>query len=206
MNMPIHLYLTFLAACVVIVIVPGPTVTLIIANSLRHGTRAGLLNIAGTQLGFVCMIAIVLAGLASLIDTMGVWFDYVRLAGAAYLVWLGIKLLRSSGAITAMQNAPKPRIGFFAQGFLVAMSNPKALLLFGALFPQFIDPAGDYVAQVLLLGLTAMAIALVFDSTYAILTGRAGAWLSQRRVRLLSRASGLCLIGGGAWLALARNR
>jgi homoserine/homoserine lactone efflux protein len=206
MNMAIHLYLTFVAACVVIVIVPGPTVTLIIANSLRHGSRAGLLNIAGTQLGFACMIAIVLAGLASLIDTMGVWFDYVRLAGAAYLVWLGIKLLRSSGDLTAMQNAPKPRIGFFAQGFLVAMSNPKALLLFGALFPQFIDPAGDYVAQVLLLGLTAMAIALIFDSTYAILTGRAGAFLSQRRVRLLSRASGLCLIGGGAWLALARSR
>jgi homoserine/homoserine lactone efflux protein len=204
--MAIHLYLTFVAACVVIVIVPGPTVTLIVANSLRHGTRAGLLNIAGTQLGFTCMIAIVLAGLASLIDTMGVWFDYVRLAGAAYLVWLGIKLLRSSGALTAVQSAPKPRVGFFTQGFLVAMSNPKALLLFGALFPQFIDPAGDYVAQVLLLGLTAMVIALVFDSAYAILTGTAGALLSQRRVRLLSRASGLCLIGGGAWLALARSR
>jgi homoserine/homoserine lactone efflux protein len=206
MTMAIHLYLTFVAACIVIVIVPGPTVTLIIANSLRHGTHAGMLNIAGTQLGFACMIAIVLAGLASLIDTMGVWFDYVRLAGAAYLAWLGIKLLRASGTLTAMQNAPKPRVGFFAQGFLVAMSNPKALLLFGALFPQFIDPASDYVAQVLLLGLTAMAIALVFDSAYAILTGRAGALLSQRRVRLLSRASGLCLIGGGVWLALARSR
>jgi|HubBroStandDraft_6_1064221.scaffolds.fasta_scaffold92257_2 homoserine/homoserine lactone efflux protein len=206
MTMAIHLYLTFVAACIVIVIVPGPTVTLIIANSLRHGTHAGMLNIAGTQLGFACMIAIVLAGLASLIDTMGVWFDYVRLAGAAYLAWLGIKLLRASGTLTAMQNAPKPRVGFFAQGFLVAISNPKALLLFGALFPQFIDPAGDYVTQVLLLGLTAMAIALVFDSAYAILTGRAGALLSQRRVRLLSQASGLCLIGGSAWLALARSR
>jgi homoserine/homoserine lactone efflux protein len=204
--MAIHLYLAFVAACVIIVIVPGPTVTLIIANSLRHGTRAGMLNIAGSQLGFACMIAIVLAGLASLIDAMGVWFDYVRLAGAAYLVWLGIKLLRSSGSLGTTQNAPKPRVGFFAQGFLVAMSNPKALLLFGALFPQFIDPAGDYGSQVLLLGLTAMAIALVFDSTYAILTGRAGILLSQRRIRLLSRASGLCLIGGGTWLALARSR
>jgi homoserine/homoserine lactone efflux protein len=204
--MAIHLYLAFVAACVVIVIVPGPTVTLIIANSLRHGTHAGMLNIAGSQLGFACMIAIVFAGLASLIDAVGVWFDYVRLAGAAYLVWLGIKLLRSSGSLGTTQNAPKPRVGFFAQGFLVAMSNPKALLLFGALFPQFIDPAGDYGSQVLLLGLTAMAIALVFDSTYAILTGRAGILLSQRRIRLLSRASGLCLIGGGAWLALARSR
>jgi homoserine/homoserine lactone efflux protein len=204
--MPLHLYLTFVAACAVIVIVPGPTVTLIIANSLRHGTRAGMLNIAGSQLGFACMIAIVLAGLASLIDAMGAWFDYVRLAGAAYLVWLGIKLLRSSGSLAEMQNAPKPRVGFFAQGFLVAMSNPKALLLFGALFPQFINPAADYVSQVLLLGITAMAIAFVFDTSYAILTGRAGVLLSQRRIRLMSRASGLCLIGGGAWLALARSR
>lgn len=204
--MALHLYLTFVAACAVIVIVPGPTVTLIIANSLRHGTRAGMLNIAGSQLGFACMIAIVLAGLASLINAMGAWFDYVRLAGAAYLVWLGIKLLRSSGSLAEMQNAPKPRVGFLAQGFLVAMSNPKALLLFGALFPQFIDPASDYVPQVLLLGITAMVIAFVFDSSYAVLTGRAGVLLSQRRIRLMSRASGLCLIGGGAWLALARSR
>jgi threonine/homoserine/homoserine lactone efflux protein len=205
-TMALHLYLTFVAACAVIVIVPGPTVTLIIANSLRHGTRAGMLNIAGSQLGFACMIAIVLAGLASLINAMGAWFDYVRLAGAAYLVWLGIKLLRSSGSLAEMQNAPKPRVGFLAQGFLVAMSNPKALLLFGALFPQFIDPASDYVPQVLLLGITAMVIAFVFDSSYAVLTGRAGVLLSQRRIRLMSRASGLCLIGGGAWLALARSR
>jgi threonine/homoserine/homoserine lactone efflux protein len=141
-----------------------------------------------------------------LINAMGAWFDYVRLAGAAYLVWLGIKLLRSSGSLAEMQNAPKPRVGFLAQGFLVAMSNPKALLLFGALFPQFIDPASDYVPQVLLLGITAMVIAFVFDSSYAVLTGRAGVLLSQRRIRLMSRASGLCLIGGGAWLALARSR
>jgi homoserine/homoserine lactone efflux protein len=204
--MAIHLYLAFAATCALIVIIPGPTVTLIVANSLRHGTRAGLLNIAGSQLGFACMIAIVLAGLASLIEAMGLWFDYIRFAGAAYLVWLGIKLLRSSGSFSAMENAPKPRVGFCAQGFLVVLSNPKALLLFGALFPQFIDPAGDYVSQVLLLGVTAMIIALVFDSSYAILTGRAGVLLSQRRIRLLSRASGLCLIGGGAWLALARSR
>jgi threonine/homoserine/homoserine lactone efflux protein len=86
------------------------------------------------------------------------------------------------------------------------MSNPKALVLFGAFFPQFIDPKGDYVSQVLLLGVTAMAVAFVFDSGYAILAGRAGALLSRARVRLVSRLSGVCLIGGGVWLALARSR
>jgi threonine/homoserine/homoserine lactone efflux protein len=204
--MAVHLYLAYVAACIVLVIVPGPTVTLIVANSLQHGTRAGLLNIAGTQLGLALMIGIVLAGLASLIEAMGWWFVWVRLAGAVYLVWLGIKLLRASGSIAAPQNTPKPRGGFFLQGFLVLMSNPKALILFGALFPQFIDPNGNYIDQVLLLGITAMATALVFDSAYAILTGKAGALLSRRRVRLLARASGLCLIGGGAWLAFTRSR
>ena len=149
--MAVHLYLAYAAACVVIVIVPGPTVTLIVANSLRHGTRAGLLNIAGTQLGLAVMIGIVLAGLASLIEVMGWWFVWVRLAGAAYLVWLGVKLLRLSGSLTP-QSAPKPRVGFFLQGFLVLMSNPKVLILFGALFPQFIDPSGNYVEQVLQIG------------------------------------------------------
>ena len=91
--MSLHLYLAYVAACIVLVIVPGPTVTLIVANSLRHGTRAGLLNIAGTQVGLALMIGIVLAGLASLIEAMGWWFDWVRLAGAAYLIWLGVKLL-----------------------------------------------------------------------------------------------------------------
>jgi len=203
--MAVHLYLAYAAACVVIVIVPGPTVTLIVANSLRHGTRAGLLNIAGTQLGLAVMIGIVLAGLASLIEVMGWWFVWVRLAGAAYLVWLGVKLLRLSGSLTP-QSAPKPRVGFFQQGFLVLMSNPKVLILFGALFPQFIDPSGNYVEQVLLMGITAMVIALIFDSAYAVLTGRAAALLSHRRVRFISQASGLCLIGGGAWLALTRTR
>jgi len=204
--MSLHLYLAFVAACIVLVIVPGPTVTLVVANSLRHGTRAGLLNIAGTQLGLALMIATVLAGLASLIAAMGWWFDWARLAGAAYLVWLGIKLLRSSASLAAPTVAPKPRGGFFLQGFLVLMSNPKAVILFGALFPQFIDPRGDYVSQVSLLGATAMVIALIFDSAYAIASGRAGAMLSRRRLRLLSRLSGVCLIGGGAWLALARSR
>jgi threonine/homoserine/homoserine lactone efflux protein len=216
--MAVHLYLAYVAACVILVIVPGPTVTLIIANSLRHGTRAGLLNIAGTQLGLALMIGVVLAGLSSLIDAMGWWFDWARLAGAAYLVWLGVRLLRSSGSLAVLAQAspanpdgtaaiaPKPRVGFFLQGFLVVMSNPKVLILFGALFPQFIDPRGDYGAQVVLLGITAMATALVFDSTYAILSGKAAAALSKRRVRLVSQASGLCLIGGGAWLALARSR
>ena len=138
-----ELYLAYLLACIVIIIVPGPTVTLIIANSLSHGVRAGLLNVAGTQLGIALMIALVGFGLASLIEALGWWFGMVRLAGAAYLIWLGIKLLRATGGLGDTQRAPAPRGGFFLQGFLVAISNPKTLVFFGAFLPQFIDPAGE---------------------------------------------------------------
>jgi threonine/homoserine/homoserine lactone efflux protein len=85
------------------------------------------------------------------------------------------------------------------------MANPKALLFFGAFIPQFIDPKGHYVAQITLLGVTAMLVALVSDGAYAVLVGRAGVLLSRKRVRLVSRLSGACLIGGGLWLALTRR-
>lgn len=201
--MSLELYAAYLVACLVIVIVPGPTVTLIIANSVRHGTRAGLMNALGTQIGLAIMIGIAGIGLTSLIEAMGHWFDWLRLAGAAYLVWLGWKMIRSSGA--GETAASGPRGGFLMQGALVALSNPKTLLFFGAFFPQFIDPARDHGLQILIMGLTAMLFAAVSDSAYALASSRAGRALSAGRVQLLSRVSGGFLIGGGAWLAFSRR-
>jgi threonine/homoserine/homoserine lactone efflux protein len=203
---PPEIYVAYLAACFLIAIIPGPTVTVIIGNSLRYGARAGLLNVAGTQLGLGLMMAILVVGLASVIAAMGWLFDWLRWAGAAYLVWLGYKLLRSPDIGQDGAPAPAPRGGFFLQGFLVMMSNPKALFWFGAFIPQFVDAKGDYVGQIIVLGLSAMAVALVSDGAYAVLTGRAGAFLSKKRVRLVSRLSGGFLIGGGIWLALTRSR
>jgi homoserine/homoserine lactone efflux protein len=204
--MTLEIYLAYIAACFLIAVIPGPTVTVIIANSLAHGTRAGLLNVAGTQLGLGLMMAILVVGLSSVIAAMGWLFDWLRWAGAAYLVWIGWKLLRSPDVLQEGNSVSIPRGGFLLQGFLVLMANPKALLWFGAFIPQFVDPQGNYVAQIILLGVTAMAIALVSDGGYAVLTGRAGAILSRKRIRLVSRLSGTCLIGGGIWLALTRGR
>ena len=199
-------YLGFLLACVVVMIVPGPAVTLVVANSLRHGRRAGLLNVGGLQLGLALMMGVVLLGLASLIAAMGAWFVWVRLAGAAYLIWLGCKLLMASGEIEAGAAPRTPRGGFFAQGLAVGLSNPKTLLFFGAFFPQFMDASRDFTLQVLIMGATAMGVAAITDSAYALLASRAGAALSRRRVRLMTRASGGMLIGGGLWLALSRTK
>ncbi len=200
--MTLENWLAFCAAATALAIVPGPTVTVIIANSLRYGPRAGLLNVAGTQLGVAIWLAIAVLGLGAAIQVMGAWFDLLRYAGAAYLVWLGIKLLRSKGDLAMATDRARPRGSFFLQGFIVIMSNPKMLVLFGALIPPFISPDGDYTRQLLSLGLIFAAIATVGDSFYALAAGKAGQWLSRSRIRVIEVASGLCLTAGGIWLAL----
>ncbi len=205
--MSLQVYLAFVAACIALALLPGPIVTLVIANGLRHGTRAALTNIAGVQAGLAIVIGVVAVGLTSLMATMGYWFDWVRFAGAAYLVWLGIKLIRAPVAgVEAEAPPPPPRGGFFLQGFLVLLSNPKVLVFFGAFIPQFIDMGRDHVSQVALLGVTFMVIAGMTDAAYALLAGRARRFFSARRTRLLSRVSGGFMIGGGIWLALTRAR
>ncbi|MGE0232621.1 MAG: LysE family translocator [Flavobacteriaceae bacterium] len=206
--MTIATYIAYVFACAAIIVVPGPTVTVIIANSIRHGARAGLMNVAGTQLGLAIMVAILAVGLQAVVATMAGVFDFLRLAGAAYLVWLGIKLWRADGALleegAPQAGSPGTRTHFW-QGFFVILSNPKALFFFGAFIPQFIDPAGDTVLQTALLGGTFMVVATIFDGAYAILAGRAGKALTRSRLRIAERISGTFLIGGGVWLALLRR-
>ena len=205
--MSLNLYLAFVAACIALALLPGPIVTLLIANGLRHGTRAALINIAGVQAGLTIVIGIVAIGLTTLMATMGYWFDWVRFAGAAYLVWLGIKLIRSPVEGVSVDEPPAPpRGGFFLQGFLVLLSNPKVLVFFGAFIPQFMDMSKDHFTQVALLGFTFMITGAITDSIYALLAGRVRLLFSRERTRLLSRISGGFMIGGGVWLALMRAR
>ena len=204
--MSLELYLAFVAACVVLALLPGPIVTLVIANGLRHGTRAALINIAGAQTGLAIVIGILAVGLTSLMATTGYWFDWVRFAGAGYLVWLGVRLIRSPVEGVESNAPPPPRGGFYLQGLLVTLSNPKVLVFFGAFIPQFMDMGRDHLSQVALLGVTFMITGAITDTIYAVLAGRARLFFSARRTRLLSRISGGFMIGGGVWLALTRGR
>src|SRR4030081_599498 len=188
--MSLQLYLAFVAACIALALLPGPVVTLVIANGLRHGTRAALINMAGVQAGLSIVIGIVAVGLTSLMATMGYWFDWVRFAGAAYLVWLGIKLIRVPvEGVDADAPPPPPRGGVFLQGFLVLLSHPKVLVFFGAFIPQVMGMSKDHFSQVALLGITFMVTGAITDSIYALLAGRARLRLSARRTGLLSRVS-----------------
>ncbi len=204
--MSLELYTAYVAACIVVAVIPGPMVALVVANALTHGSRAGLLNVAGAQAAMALMMGVLVAGLAAVVETMGWWFDWLRLVGAAYLVWIGIKMLRSSGEFAAGARMPSPRGGFFLQGFLVMLSNPKVLLFFGAFIPQFVDTQSDPAQQIVLLGATAMVVATFSDGLYALLAARTGRLLSRGRVRLVSLIGGLSLIGGGVWLAFTRAR
>lgn len=198
-------YESFFAFCVAaaaLALVPGPTVTVIIANSLRYGSRAGLLNVAGTQAGFVIWLGIAAMGLGAAIKLMGTWFDVLSWAGAAYLVWLGIKMLLSKGDLAVAVDRARPRGSFFLQGFVVIISNPKMLVLFGAMIPPFLSKDGNMMQQTLLLGLTFMVIAAVGDTLYALMAGKAGQWLSRSRIRAIEIVSGVCLTAGGVWMAL----
>jgi homoserine/homoserine lactone efflux protein len=194
--------IAFFVAAAALALVPGPTVTVIIANSLKHGTRAGLMNVLGTQAGVVIWLSVAAVGLGAAIKLMGVWFDVLRYAGAAYLVWMGIKLFMSKGDLAVATERARPGGSFFMQGFVVIMSNPKMLVLFGALIPPFIPPGADIAKYTLMLGLLFAAIAVSGDTIYALLAGRAGAWLSQKRIRGIEIISGCCLIGGAAWMVL----
>jgi len=200
-------HLLYVAACLGLLIVPGPMVSLIIGNSLKYGTKAGLLNLAGSQLGQAAMLAVLLLGLETVVAVMGAWFDWVRLAGSAYLVWLGLKMLltRENAAPLGAGTERPPGQGFFWQGLGVALSNPKLLLFFGAFIPQFVDTAQPTTPQVLRLTLTFMVLAMLVDGGYAVLAGQAGQWIVGPRRRLMSLVAGLILLGGGVWLAALRG-
>jgi len=198
---------TYVLACIALTIVPGPTVTVIIANSLRQGPKAGMFNVAGTQSGLIPMILIVAFGLDTIVTSLAGAFFWLKLAGGAYLIYLGIKLLRSNGKFGSVEGNAKKSTGkeLFWQGFVVIWSNPKALLFLGAFIPQFVDPTGNAITQTIIYGAIFMGVTTILDSGYAFIAGKAGSLLSQKRVRTAEITSGLALMFGGTWLALSKQ-
>ena len=196
----------YLGACFLLAIVPGPTVTVIIGTSLARGTGAGLAIVAGTQAGFLVMTLVVALGMQAMVAFMGEAFDWIKLLGAAYLIWLGFKMLRSNGDLgDAKVDRGKSHLRTALEGFLVILSNPKALIFLGAFLPQFVDVTQPTFPQVMMLGLFFMLVAGSTDAIYAVVAGRARGMLSAARVKLVSRLSGVLLMMGGVWLALQKR-
>jgi len=201
-----HLFLTFVAAVTVLMLIPGPNVALIVANSLAYGVRFGLLTVAGTASAMVLQLALTALGMTELLGRLGVWFDWVRWIGVAYLLYLGIVQWRSVPVdLTKMRPQPRSARGIYSRAFLVSLTNPKTLFFYGAFFPQFVTPDRGLDGQLAMLCAAFLLIALVVDSGWAMAAGRARAWLAPHG-RLRNRVTGGVLVGAALALAAARTK
>ena len=198
--------LPYIAACFLFSIVPGPSVTVVVANSLASGTRAGALTILGTELSMLSMVFIVALGLQTVMALVSEAFTIIKLVGAAYLMWIGFKMFTSSGKLEMHAAGEKLPLGrYIWQGALVNWSNPKTLLFLGAFLPLFIDLSRPAFDQIMVLGLIVMVVATTTDMFYAVIAGRARQLLTVARVRLMNRVSGVILMIGGVWLAFQKR-
>jgi len=202
----IQLYLAFVLATSVLMLIPGPNVALIVANSVAYGARFGLLTVAGTSSAMVAQLAVTALGMTAVLETLAYWFEWIRWLGVAYLLYLGISQWRAPAVdLTRTRPQPKSVREIYLRGFLVSLSNPKTLLFYGAFFPQFISTSAPLEGQIALLSLTFLALAVLLDGGWALLAARARGFLATRG-RFRNRLSGTLLIAAGLGLALARRR
>jgi homoserine/homoserine lactone efflux protein len=201
-----NVLLSFGLATTLLMLIPGPNVALIVANSLAHGVRYGMLTVLGTTCGVVPQLVLVCLGLTGLLDVASHWFEWLRWAGVAYLVILGVQHWRAQAPdLTQVRAQPRSGRMVFARAVLIALSNPKTMLFLGAFLPQFIAPGAAAGPQVTLLAALYVVVAVAVDSVWAVLASRLRGWLSTR-ARLRARLTGGLLIGAGAGLALARGK
>lgn len=204
--MALDLYFGFVAAVAILILIPGPNVALIVANSVAYGPRQGLATIAGSSSAMALQLALTVAGMTTLLSVLAEWFDLLRWVGVAYLVYLGVKAWREPPTdLTKAGPAESPNWRkLFSRGFLVSLTNPKTLLFYGAFLPQFIDPKAPVMAQLLLLSATFLVVAVTLDSGWALLAGRFRRFLAVNG-RLRNRLTGGLLMGAGLGLAMARK-
>jgi threonine/homoserine/homoserine lactone efflux protein len=197
----------FAVASAVLILIPGPAVLYIVARSIHQGRKAGLASVLGIEVGSMVHIVGAALGLSAILVSSSMAFSVVKFAGAAYLIYLGIRtLLTREEATAAVAVAPMRLRRLFAQGAIVNVLNPKVALFFFAFFPQFIDPGrGSIALQTLVFGAVFCAVATTLDCTWALLAGSAGTWLKGnahflRRQRFVT---GAIYLGLGVTTAFA---
>lgn len=198
-------WLAFVAAAAVLLAIPGPTILLVIGQSLGAGRRGAWPLVAGVAAGDAVAMTLSLAGLGALLATSATAFTIMKVAGAAYLVWLGLKLWRAPVEVAA-EAAPRPAWQAAREAFVVTALNPKSIAFFVAFVPQFISPAAPFLPQAALLVPTFVAMAAGNAALYALLAARMSGAVRKPRVRrLINRAGGSVLIGAGAATALMKR-
>ena len=208
MGSPGH-FAAFAALVFVVVVVPGSSVLFTISRALTVGTRGALLTVLGNAAGAYLQVVAVAFGLGAIVQTSATVFTAVKLAGSAYLVYLGVQAIRHRRRLTealgvAAGTGPRRTLTVLRDGFVVGFTNPKTIVFFAALLPQFVAPAAGWVpGQILLLGICLPMTAVLSDTVWALVASGARAWFarSPRRLALIGGAGGLVMIGLGAGLA-----
>ncbi len=212
--LPTRHLLAFLLTIYVLILIPGPSVLFVVSRGVALGRRAALATVLGNAGGLVFQGTLVTVGIGSIVARSDAVFTALKLIGAAYLVFLGIKNIRERKALAelfgpAAQAAPKPLRRIIREGFLVGATNPKGVLIFTAILPQFIDRSQGHVTlQLATLGAICAVIALLSDGAWALASGTARHWLgrSSRRLETLTGVGGAILIALGFGLAVTTRR
>jgi threonine/homoserine/homoserine lactone efflux protein len=195
-----EIYLAFFAVTFLFMIIPGPNVALIVANSIAHGMRSGAFTVLGTCSAMVVQLALVGVGIAGAASLLGEWIGWIRWLGIFYLIYLGVKLWQA--AAVAANSAPVAGSDY-ARGFMVSFVNPQTLVFYAAFFPQFVKTDRPIAPQMLIFGATFVVLAFLIDGAWAVVIG-----LTRFKVfgnaRLRNRVSGALLIVVAVALALAR--
>jgi threonine/homoserine/homoserine lactone efflux protein len=199
--------LTYVVTIFVLIVIPGPSVLFVVSRGVALGRRAALLTVLGNTAGLALLVVVVSLGLGSIVARSVAVFTVIKLAGAAYMVFLGVRMFRDRNELARMLDAavvPRGTQRMLREGFIVGATNPKAVILMTAVLPQFVDRgAGHVQLQLLLLGAISLVVGLCSDGAWAIVSGTARVWLarSPRRLELIGGAGGLVLIGLGVRLA-----
>ncbi len=205
--MEFHIYLAFVAATAIMIVLPGPSVLLTVAHSISFGWQRALATVAGETAGIAVQLMVATIGLTTLLTVVAQAFEWLRWGGAAYLVYLGIKQWRSAdGAMEFVDISTVSKTNLFVQGLVVTIPNPKSLIFIAAFLPQFIDAARPIALQFTIIVPTFLAITFIMTSIWALAAGKASGFLRGRRAfQSVMRTAGGLMILAGAGLVIARR-
>ena len=206
--MTLFTWLLYVLAVLVLTVTPGPSVLMCVSTAVKLGARKAMLASIGSTTAIVGLMTLSALGLGTALAASETLFSVLKWLGAAYLAYIGIKSLLSSAPDIAVSGAVESSTNarLFGQGFLVGASNPKALLFFGALFPQFMVPNAPQLPQFLVLGATFVFFELLWLTVYAFTAARGQRWLRQpRRATQFNRATGVIFLAAAGWLASSRR-
>jgi len=207
--MGFEIWLAFVLASAVVLVIPGPTILTVISYSLVHGRRVRLALVAAVALGDSTALVLSLLGLGALMAASAFWFNAVKTVGGLYLLYLGIKLLRAGATAAEALTPAVPTSGWklFANTYLVTALNPKGIVFFVAFLPQFVRPGAGVGEQLWLLAITFVVLAILNATLYSVFAASARSVLgSARAQRWFNAGGGLLLAGAGVWAISARLR